>query len=47
MYFDQPNNIIALDDFANAKFIILVFAVFNLIAVFFIEQIEKTIVSFL
>ena len=47
MYFDQPNNIIALDDFVNAKFVIVVFAIFNLIAVFFIEKIEKTISSFL
>jgi hypothetical protein len=47
MYFDQPKNIIVLDDFVNAKFVIVVFAIFNLIAVFFIEKIEKTISSFL
>jgi hypothetical protein len=47
MYFDQPNNIITLDDFVNAKFVILIFAIFNLIAVFFIEKIEKIISSFL
>jgi len=47
MYFDQPNNIIVLDDFANAKFVIIIFAIFNLTAVFFIEKIEKAIYSFL
>jgi NADH-quinone oxidoreductase subunit N len=47
MYFDQPNNIIMLDDFVNAKFIILIFAFFNITAVFFIEKIERIIFSFL
>jgi len=47
IYFDEPANIIILDDFGNAKFVIVIFAIFNVFALFFIDNIEKAINSFL
>ncbi|MBP7710280.1 MAG: NADH-quinone oxidoreductase subunit N [Rickettsiales bacterium] len=46
MYFDEPQNVIELDQIANVKLIIFVTALFNIIFIFFLNAITSSIANF-
>ncbi len=47
MYFDQPANIIDLDDNINSKFIIIIVALINLLFIFMMKPIISSIFNFI